>query len=66
VLIVCVSVCVCVRMSASLCGCVYNSHPEVVTLMPAQTNVFSILRINAPSEGLEVELLLSQAKVLAR
>lgn len=38
---------------------------EVVTLVPAKSNIFSILWINVPSEGLEMKLLLNQAKVLA-
>lgn len=52
-----------VRMHTSLCVCVHNSLPAVVTLMLTQANIFSIPWINASAEGLE-ELLLTQAKLL--
>lgn len=65
-----ICVCECARERAHifmcLCVCVHSGHLMVVTLMLTQANVFGILWINAPCKGLELELVLTQATVLAQ
>ncbi len=64
---------VCVSMHAHenacifvcLCICMHDSPPVVDTLMLTQANVITTPWTNAPLEGLEEELLLTQTKVLA-
>lgn len=67
---VCVCMCECACMWESmclccLCTCMHNSPAVAVILMLSLANVFIILWINASSEGLELELLLTQARMLA-